>query len=103
MINLIIGTELNSEVKSSELMKGKTVFNANDCSKLLVFGKEIIKQRDLLFIKNLDNKMLFKELVEHIELLLRHEVETIAITYRDGIIEAYGDVEGVNIIDLRGE
>ena len=103
MINLIIGTEIEAETKAMEIMKGKTVFNANDCSKLLVFGKEIIKQRDLLFIKNLDNKMLFEELVEHIELLLRHEVETIAITYRDDIIEAYGDVEGVNIIDLRGE
>jgi len=101
MINLIIGTEIEAQDKSIELISSKTCFSVAD-ARSLKKPKEFDK-RDVLLIKNLDNKLLFEEIVSVLDDLMQDGVETIAITYRDDIIEAYEEADGVNIIDLRGE
>ena len=101
MINLIIGTEIEAKNKSLELISGKSVFTVEDARYLL--NNDIFAERDVLLIKNLDNKLLFEEIVWVLERLKERGVETVAITYRDDIIEVSEDVEDVNIIDLRGE
>ena len=101
MINLIIGTEIEAQDKYLEMIHKKTCFSSAD-ARSLKKPKEFDK-RDVLLVKNLDNKLLFEEIVLVLDGLKEKEVETIAITYRDDIIEAYEDVEDVNIIDLRGE
>lgn len=103
MITLIIGTEKESLEKAREVVEGKSVFVMYNADKILLTGKKEIEKRDVLCIKNLDDKLLFEEIVEILELLKKHKIETIAITYRDDMIEAYEEDEDVNIIDLRGE
>lgn len=103
MINLIIGNNCESEKKAYEELKGKSVFTIGDGSAIMFYGKKKISSRNILFIKNLDNECLFEEIVSNLEELKESKIETLAITYRDDIIEAYEDDQDVNIIDLRGE
>jgi hypothetical protein len=103
MINLIIGNPVEAQTKAIEMCEGKSVFRLKNCYYSINEALEGIKERDLLLIKNLDDEMLFEGIVECVEALKDNNIETIAITYRDDIIEAYEDVEDVNIIDLRGE
>lgn len=102
MITFIIGPEKESMERARQIMSGKRVFASKNAINLDPEAKAI-KERDLLFIENLDEKLLFEEIALVIHLLDVQNVETLAITYRDDIIESWEEVEGINIIDLRGD
>lgn len=103
MITLIIGNFVKSQIKALEMFGNKTVFRVGDCWDSFKGIEKELKKREIFFIKNLDSEMLFEGIVECLEKFKNENIETIAITYRDDIIEAYEDDEDVNIIDLRGE
>ena len=103
MITLIIGSREQSEKEVAKIIKDKPVFVVNSIFHHLKDIEEEVRKRGLLLIKNLDHEALFELIISSLERLKNENIETIAITYRDDIIEVYEEDEDVNIIDLRGE
>jgi len=106
MINLIIGKREEAvECLTKLILSHHGGFSARvsllKCQKEKVL--KLAKENDIIIIQELDRHLLFEEIIEWLEEISKNKCDVMAITYRDDIIEAYEDVEDVNIIDLRGE